>query len=84
MNGGVRKSPPMHGDFNDATINDFTCSLTNHNVRWLTIYSDGMLHLANTDLFAMPEPGVVWNEIQARCGRRFHNDLTVSLKNEPV
>lgn len=30
------------------TINDFTCSLTNHNVLWLNIYHDGMLYLANT------------------------------------
>lgn len=30
------------------TINDFTCSLTNHNVLWLNIYNTGMLYLANT------------------------------------
>lgn len=30
-------------------INDFTCSLTNHNARWLNIYNDGKLYLANAE-----------------------------------
>lgn len=29
-------------------INDFTCSLTNHNELWLNIYKAGMLYLANS------------------------------------
>lgn len=80
MNGGVRKSPPMHGDFNDATINDFTCSLTNHNVRWLTIYSDGMLHLANTDLFM----NIQLCQSRASYGMRFRRGVAdVSTMTSP-
>ncbi len=31
------------------TINDFTCSLTNHNERWLNIYNDEKLYLDDTE-----------------------------------
>lgn len=57
-------------------INDFTCSLTNHNVLWLNIYNDGTLYLANAEYSdacvvhvsvrtysAALQPESVWNKI---------------------
>lgn len=47
------------------TINDFTCSLTNHNAWWLNIYNDGMLYLANTEylcIFSYATAGVCMGE----------------------
>lgn len=42
---GEKKEPYRVRDFNNAAHKDFTCSLTNHNVSWLTIYKAVMLYL---------------------------------------